>query len=252
MATSPLVPALAALTRDPGRPRLTWYGPDAERIELSGAVLANWMNKCANMAVEELDAGPGVRVGLDLPVHWRAVVWALGTWCTGAELTLAAPPADPGAQASGPPDVVLTHRPQEWTTSGALVAAVALPGLARRWDGAPLPAGAIDSAAAVMSFGDQIGYLPPTDPGAPAVGGEPGVPYAELLDWASGAPAHHGGRTLLTVDDDGPDALQAALRACLGAWTADGSVVLCGTVQSARLREDAALLARLVAQEQVD
>lgn len=246
MVASPLLPALAPLTREPGRPRLTWYGPDSERIELSGAVLANWMNKCANMAVEELDAAPGARVGLDLPVHWRAVVWALGTWCTGAELTLTAPGTDPSAPAPTTPDVVLTHRPHDWAASGALIAAVALPGLARRWDGAPLPAGAIDSAAAVMSFGDQIGYLPPTDPDAPALGD---VPYAELLGWAS--QALPGSRTLLTVDDDGPDALAATLRACLGAWAADASVVLCGTAHSARLREDPALLARLVTQEQV-
>ena len=35
---------LDLISSDPGRPRLTWYGDDAERVELSGAVLQNWVN----------------------------------------------------------------------------------------------------------------------------------------------------------------------------------------------------------------
>ncbi|MDR3068395.1 MAG: TIGR03089 family protein, partial [Cellulomonas sp.] len=60
-----------ALLTDPGKPRLTWYDSDDQRVELSGAVLSNWANKTANLLVEEVEAGPGTRVGLDLPLHWR-------------------------------------------------------------------------------------------------------------------------------------------------------------------------------------
>src|SRR5665647_605927 len=79
----PLPGLLAQLTAEPGRPRLTWYAP-AERVELSGHVLDNWVTKTANLLVEEYDAGPGTRVLLDLPVHWRSVVWAFAAWRVGA------------------------------------------------------------------------------------------------------------------------------------------------------------------------
>ena len=67
----PMPGLLARLTADPGRPRLTWYGDDGERVELSGHVLDNWVTKTANLLVEEYQAGPLTRVLLDLPVHWR-------------------------------------------------------------------------------------------------------------------------------------------------------------------------------------
>src|SRR5688572_18938796 len=79
---------LRLITRDPGRPRLTWYGDDGERVELSGAVLENWVNKTTNLLVEEFDAEPGTRVVIDLPVHWRTVVWALAVWRVGATAVL--------------------------------------------------------------------------------------------------------------------------------------------------------------------
>ena len=40
-------------------PRLTWYGPDSERVELSGRVLDNWVAKTSNLLQDELDAEPG-------------------------------------------------------------------------------------------------------------------------------------------------------------------------------------------------
>ncbi|WP_330998305.1 TIGR03089 family protein [Georgenia wutianyii] len=80
---------LDLLTGDePNQPRLTWYGPDDERVELSGRVLANWVTKATNLLVEEGEVGPGTRVLLDVPVHWRALVWAMATWCAGGELVL--------------------------------------------------------------------------------------------------------------------------------------------------------------------
>lgn len=270
MASSPIVAALAPLSREPGRPRLTWYGPDSERIELSGAVLLNWMAKCTNMAVEELDVAPGTRVLLDLPVHWRACVWALGAWCAGAEVSVGHRPDDAAAGAAV--DVVLTDRPAAWASQAPLVAAVALPGLARRWDGAdPLPAGVVDAAAAVMSFGDQIGYLPPVSDDADALltvggstdDGDPDgdstgpsrVTYGGLLAWAAGTGHARGARALVTTDASlAPAAvppLATVLRECLGAWAADASVVLSGAEHSARMHHDPALRARLVAQEQV-
>ncbi|NKY41606.1 TIGR03089 family protein, partial [Cellulomonas septica] len=113
---------LALVTRNPGRPRLTWYSADGERVELSGAVLENWVNKTTNLLVEELDAGPGTRVLLDLPGHWRTVVWALATWRCGACVVVG----------DGEADVVVTSRPAAHAGTSAHLVAVALPALARR------------------------------------------------------------------------------------------------------------------------
>jgi len=224
---------LALLLRDPGRPRLTWYGEAPERIELSGAVLANWVAKTTNLLVEELDAAPGTTVVLDLPAHWRALVWALAAWSTGATVSLVAetePPAPGGAAGPGP-RIVVTHRPASWVRSGPVPAttdlvAVALPGLARSFDG-ELPAGAIDAAADTMTYEDVVGYVPATDASAPALvdGAALRVAHAELVPWAREDPAVGPGARVLLESAVGP---AAVLRAALGTWAADGSVVLLG------------------------
>src|SRR5660398_217498 len=93
-----------------GRARVSWYGDGGERIELSGAVLENWVSKTANLLVEEFDAGPGVRVLVDLPPHWRTIVWAFAAWRVGACVVL---PSDASAPSSGV-DVVVSDRPDRF------------------------------------------------------------------------------------------------------------------------------------------
>ncbi len=210
---------LAALVREPGRPRLTWYGPDHERVELSGTVLANWVVKTTNLLVEELDAGPGTRVLLDLPAHWRALTWAPAVWRAGAcvvRADAARAPADGGRV-----DVVVTSRPDEHGT-GAPVVAVSLAALARSWAG-PLPRGAVDAAAAVMTYPDALGWVPPVDTGAPAVAGGPDVAHAALLGTALGTAPPAGARVLRDVR--GLDGVDLALAAA-ATWAVDGSLVL--------------------------
>lgn len=208
---------LANLTREPGRPRLTWYGPDGERVELSGAVLENWVNKTANLLVEEFDAGPGTRVLLDLPPHWRTVVWALAVWRVGACVVLR-PAADDDL------DVVVTTDPHAHPGADELVV-VSLPALARRYDG-ELPAGAIDAAAAVMTYGDAIGWAPAVDGGAVAVvDAADAVTHAALVDAARSAaswPARS--RALIPARATGGPA--DGLLPVLGVLADDGSVVL--------------------------
>ena len=224
---------LALVARDPGRPRITWYGPD-ERIELSGAVLSNWIAKTTNLLVEEFDAGPGVRIALDLPPHWRTVVWALATWRAGACVG-----AGTGAE------VVVTDRPESHVETAQLVA-VALPGLARRFDG-ELPVGAMDGAQAVMTYGDVIGWAPEASPGSAALAAD-GVTVAhdDLVRWAiAGSDAPVGARVLLEA---GAEAF-GLLRTVLGVLARDGSVVLLGPSVAAELAVDAARRERLVASE---
>lgn len=202
------VPALLAALQasDPGRPRVTWYGPvtgptAGERVELSARVLANWVAKTTNLLVEELDAGPGTRVALDLPPHWKQLVWALATWCAGAEPV--------GAQEPGA-DVVVTSRPQDHADDGRLRVAVALPSLARRFD-PPLPAGWLDWAAEVAGFGDVLPPVPPPE-------------HAALLDAARSRRLAPGARLLVDATPGAdPGAASADL---LAALVTDGSVVL--------------------------
>lgn len=207
------VPGLLAAVQaaDPGRPRLTWYapaqGPGAhERIELSARVLVNWVAKTANLLVEELDARPGTRVALDLPPHWKQVVWALATWSVGGEV-LPAEGSDPGVLVSSRVDA----------RTGPLLVAVALPSLARRYDPEP-PAAWLDWAAEVAGFDDAmpVPHGPLDHAGLLATARAAGLPDQArvLVDAGAGAPA-------------GDDAAAVAQQV-LAALAVDGSVVMAG------------------------
>ncbi|WP_125774470.1 TIGR03089 family protein [Antribacter gilvus] len=238
MPVAPVTALLDRLLHEPGRPRLTWYGDDGERVELSGAVLGNWVSKTVNLLVEEFDAGPGTAVALDLPVHWRTAVWALATWRCGAAVVV------PDAGATPSADVVVTDRPAPWADHAGELVVVSLPALARRFDGS-LPAGAIDAASAVMTYGDVIGWVPDADPAAPALAAGPdeAVPHADLVPALPG----QGERVLV----DGRDPVDQVLRGLLAVWAGDGSVVLTSPGTAAALETDAARRDRLVASERV-
>ncbi|MCP2266084.1 TIGR03089 family protein [Promicromonospora thailandica] len=226
---------LARLAADGGRPRLTWYGDDGERVELSGAVLANWASKTVNLLVEEFDAAPGTRVVVDLPAHWRTAVWALAAWRTGATVEL----PEPGADAA--PDVVVTAEPGRWADGGADLVVVSLPALARRYDG-DLPAGAVDAAAAVMTYGDVIGWVPEVDPGQDALVSAAGaVGHRDLV------PAPGDGARVLV---DGRETVADVLRELLGIWAGGGSAVLTSAATAAELEQDEPRRTRLLSSEQ--
>ena len=166
--------------------------------------MANWASKTVNLLVEEFDAAPGTSVVVDLPVHWRTAVWALAAWRTGA--TVALPDA-----ALAHPDVIVTDSPDRWAGTGADLVRRLPPALARRYDG-DLPAGAIDAASAVMTYGDAIGWVPEVDPDQDA------------LVTAAGAVGHKGlvpepgdGARVLV---DGRAAVADVLRDLLGVWAA--------------------------------
>lgn len=266
MALSPAPVAHVAdlqrlIIRDPGRPRVTWYGDDGERVELSGAVLHNWINKTVNLLVEEFDAAPGTRVLLDLPPHWRAIVWGLAAWRTGATLVLLPDTAASGVveqeEEAGVPalldlardvDVVVTSRPAAWTGTRAPVVAVPLPALARRFDG-DLPAGAIDAGSAVMTYGDQIGWVEEIDPDAVALElGEHSVRHAELLLEATKETHPHGTRGVLGTERG----LSGTLHGSLALLAVDGSLVLIVANRDRAPGDGAARHAELLLAERVD
>ena len=203
--------ALASLVSSGPQPRLAWSNDAGERLELSGRVTANWAVKIANLLLEEVEAEPGTRVLLDLPVHWRTAVWALGTWLTGAVVILPAPGAEVGEVPDGGVDVIVTTSPTEWAGKADLVVAVALASLALRWPG-ELPASVLDGASDVAGYGDALGSVGTASEQDAAL-------RAGTVEVSYGGHLHHGV----------PDDLAALLLAAALSW-ARGEVV---TIRSA-------------------
>ncbi|MCH6471122.1 TIGR03089 family protein [Sinomonas terrae] len=206
-------------------PRLTWYGPDGERVELSGRVLDNWAAKTSNLLVEELDAESGTRVRLDLPPHWKSAVIALAALQAGcvlvdgeADLVFSAESGGVGPTGSSSGGAGSGVRGRSAGTARVVVALGALD-VAYRGE---LAGGELDYAALVRQFADSFEPFDP--PGADddaAHLGEERFTQAELLErFAEKAEA--GARVL--VDAGKP--LREVLAALLGIWAADGSVVL--------------------------
>ena len=211
--TTPAIDLMTSLrSGNSTAPRLTWYGPDSERVELSGKVLDNWVAKTSNLLQDELDAEPGMRLALDLPAHWKGMVWALSAWQLGLETVL-----DGGAA-----DFLATTRPEPAAGKYGAVVAVALPALAMRWDGA-LPAGCLDYAAEVRSHADVFMQHTEADPSACAIVAQDGRRHLhqDLLDGFA-VPHEEGVRLHIP----GRDGLEAALANALGAWRRGGSVVI--------------------------
>ncbi|WP_410809704.1 TIGR03089 family protein [Micromonospora sp. 067-2] len=82
-----------AIATDPTRPLLTWYDDaSGDRTELSGATLANWVAKTANLLVDEVGLAPGATAGVLLPAHWQTAAVLLGCW--SATLTVVDTPGE--------------------------------------------------------------------------------------------------------------------------------------------------------------
>ncbi|WP_138443301.1 TIGR03089 family protein [Sinomonas susongensis] len=190
-------------------PRLTWYGPDAERVELSGRVLDNWAAKTSNLLTEELDAETGVRFRMDLPPHWKSAVIALGAWQAGAVLV------------DGAADLVFSAEAgQEREGSGVRVV-VALGALDLAYRGVLAP-GDIDYAALVRQFADSFEpFDPPAGNDVAAELDGERITQSGLLEQFARA-AEPGARVLV----DGGRPLREVLATLLGVWAADGSAVL--------------------------
>ncbi|WP_237685396.1 MULTISPECIES: TIGR03089 family protein [Arthrobacter] len=214
------VPAILSTlrTRQATSPALTWYGPDSERIELSGKVLDNWVAKTSNLLVDELDAEPGIRLLLDLPVHWKTLVWALAAWQTGCTVILGNNPSNSAAA----PDITVTASQESLDTVEGTVVAVDLGALALRFSGT-LPAAAVDYAAEVRSYADT--YMAGDEAGEDftalhsSLGAGLTLTYGQLAEAADGGSAQ---TLLIPASADLPSVLAASLRT----WAAGGSVVL--------------------------
>jgi uncharacterized protein (TIGR03089 family) len=212
------VPDLLArlVAADPGRPRITVYddtdGPTrGERVELSARVLANWVAKAGNLLQEELDAGPGTVVRLDLPPHWRTLYWALAVWSVGACVDLT-----DGADDGHTADVLVTDDRAAAAAADGDTVLVTLAALARSAPGGA-PAGAVDEARDLATHGDVLDPWAAPAPGDPALRTDDEVvPHGGLLPAGAGPERWHTADTTTA----------AFLRLALAALTGDGSLVL--------------------------
>jgi uncharacterized protein (TIGR03089 family) len=203
------------LRSDPARPRITFYedtsGPTrGERIELSAKVLANWVSKAGNALQDEFDLGPGSVVRLSLPPHWRALYWALAVWSVGGAVDVVEGRTPDLLICNDPAQGSLEPRPADFVL-------VTLDALARAHTG-PVPAGAMDEARELATYGDQfVALAEPAAGDVALVTDRAHTPYGSVVtlgDWPANA------RVWLAGD------LTQVLEGALSAWAVDGSVVL--------------------------
>lgn len=155
------------LDRDPASPRITFYDDaTGARIELSGATLANWAAKTANLICDEFGLTHGARVTVLLPAHWQTAAVLLGCWWAGIEVVLG---ADDDAELA-----LVTSAGLDAVGNTPEIAVLSLDPL-----GAPvpgLPPGITDYATSVRMHGDAFR---PRGTG-PALDGMPATKIAEL------------------------------------------------------------------------
>ncbi|MFE9688742.1 TIGR03089 family protein [Micromonospora sp. NPDC005806] len=204
-----------AIATDPTRPLLTWYDDaTGERTELSGATLANWVAKTANLLVDEVALAPGDPAGVLLPPHWQTAAVLLGCW--SAKLTVVDTPGDVDVLFAAAGRVAEAG---EWSAGERYLLALDPFALPMR----EVPPGFADFVSAVRGHGDHFTPYP-----------QGGEGDAELLARATDRAAElclaAGDRVLVDAarHPDPTDWLLAPL-------TAGASIVLCGNLDQSRL-----------------
>ncbi|MDT5035732.1 MAG: hypothetical protein QOE03_917 [Micromonosporaceae bacterium] len=241
----------AVVAIDPTRPLLTYYDDaTAERTELSGATLDNWVAKTANMLVDGLGLGHGDRATVALPPHWQAAAVLLGCWSAGLSLSLADPTDPAGSAGSAQPAGSAESAGSARPAGSAQPAEVAFVAIDRLADAAgagdrfvlglapmalPLrdvPAGYTDFVAEVRGHGDRFRPSTPIGGTDPALtdGTDHDRLYAAALDAAERLALSPTDRVLVDAARvDGPlDWLLAPL-------AAGASIVLCANSDPAAL-----------------
>ncbi|SCG42478.1 TIGR03089 family protein [Micromonospora halophytica] len=146
-----------AIATDPTRPLLTWYDDaTGERTELSGATLANWVAKTANLLVDELALAPGDVAGVLLPPHWQTAAVLLGCW--SAKLTVVDAPGDVAVLFAATSRVA---EADAWSAGERYALALDPFGLPMR----QVPAGFADFVGEVRGHGDHFTPYPQGGPG---------------------------------------------------------------------------------------
>jgi uncharacterized protein (TIGR03089 family) len=200
---------------DPTRPLVTFYDDaTGERAELSGATLANWVAKTANLLVDGAALSPGDIATVHLPPHWQTAAVLVGCWNAGICV-----------------DVTGSHRgaigfvANSDTANADEIYALALAPLGMPFRSGPPPRTA-DYVVEVRAHGDN--FQPRVRPDQPALAD--GTTHADLVAAAVARGLPTGPRVLVDGDrtTDPLDWLVAPLM--VGA-----SVVLCRNLDRSRL-----------------
>ena len=212
----------AAVAADPTRPLFTWYDDaSGDRTELSGATLANWVAKTANLLADGAGVAPGDPVVVDLPAHWQAAAVLLGAWSTGAVVTPAGGTAAVAFAAQGRAATYVGRADEVY---GLALAPMAMPMR-------DAPPGVADYVIEVRVFGDHHAADPTVTGDSPAA---PDATHSELLLRAAQRAADHkmaaGDRVLIDAGAY-PDPLDWLLAPLV----AGASVILCANLDPAAL-----------------
>jgi uncharacterized protein (TIGR03089 family) len=159
------------LRADASRPLVTFYDDaSGERVELSVATYANWVDKTAGLVQDELGLGRGDTVLVDLPTHWLGAVWLGAAWNLGLCVTDDRRLADDVELVVCGPSRVAEYAAGR--AEGRLVVAISLRPLGGRFVD-PLPSGVVDYGAVVLAQPDSFAAEDP--------------PAAEDAAWRQGA-----------------------------------------------------------------
>jgi uncharacterized protein (TIGR03089 family) len=207
----------ATVAVDPTRPLVTFYDDaTGERSELSGATLANWVAKTANLLVDGLGLTPGDVATVRLPPHWQTAAVLLGCWNAGISV-----------------DVTGSHRAAvAFVTADATADADDTFALALAPLGLPFrpgpPPGTADYVVEVRTHGDA--FSPRVRPEQPAL--VDGTTHAGLVEAARARGLPAGARVLVdgARTTDPLDWLVAPI-------VVGTSVVLCRNLDDSRLAQ---------------
>ena len=207
-----LTQALQTVAERP-TPALIWRD-GAERVELSGRVLVNWVEKAAGLLVDELDVGASDVLTISPVPHWRLAVLTFAALRAGARVDFTRHP-EPDSVVHAYPE---SHPDDDAAAQTLLV--VAEPALAFECSG-PLPQGAVDFCDEVRAQPDMYGGLENPEPDSVAL--PSGLTHAEVLPRALELAGTDEGTVYLPLTEGWGE--NAALRT-LGIITAGGAVLL--------------------------
>lgn len=174
----------AVVTARPDQPLVTFYDDaTGERAELSGATLANWVAKTANMLVDGLGLAPGDIACVRLPPHWQTAGVLLGCWVAGLTVDLTG---------DSPAAVAFVAEPASPLPPADEVYALALAPFGMPFRGA-VPPGTQDFIVEMRGYGD---HLPPLATRPEQVALAPSTTHAALAAAVPDLPA----RVLIDTD----------------------------------------------------
>lgn len=95
---------LSIITRT-GGPVLFWRGPDFDRLDLTGPVVANWVNKGVGL-FGDYDLGPDFTLFVPMPagLHWRELVAILSVLLADGRVVLGTGGCESGVEDTAAPD----------------------------------------------------------------------------------------------------------------------------------------------------